>query len=118
MRPGGHDPLVPKPLTSNSKAEGRFDKLDFVYIAEDDEYRCPAGQRAIKCFTTIEHGMTLHKYWSCVPPVPTQGAMHDGDHDASRAGSTKPSSTSCRRASTATPRHEATQANRRHLSAR
>ena len=26
--------LVPKPLTSNSKADGRFDKRDFVYIAE------------------------------------------------------------------------------------
>jgi hypothetical protein len=24
--------LVPKPLTSNSRAEGRFDKRDFVYI--------------------------------------------------------------------------------------
>ena len=61
-------PLVPKPLTSNSKADGRFDKRDFVYIAEDDEYRCPAGQRAIKRFTTIEHGMTLNKYWSSACP--------------------------------------------------
>ena len=61
-------PLVPKPLTSNSKAEGRFDKQDFIYIASDDEYRCPAGQRAIKRFTTVEHGMTLHKYWSSACP--------------------------------------------------
>ena len=60
--------LVPKPLTSNSKADGRFDKRDFVYIAEDDEYRCPAGERAIKRFTTIERGMTLHKYWSSACP--------------------------------------------------
>src|SRR6266481_4973705 len=64
----GMTPLLPKPLTSNSKADGRFDKRDFVYIAEDDEYRCPAGQRAIKCFTTIENGMTLHKYWSSACP--------------------------------------------------
>jgi len=35
---------VPKPLTSNSKAEGRFDKRDVVYIESDDEYRCPAGE--------------------------------------------------------------------------
>ena len=61
-------PLVPKPLTSNSKADGRFDKRDFVYIAAADEYRCPAGQRAIKRFTTIERGMTLHKYWSSACP--------------------------------------------------
>ena len=64
----GITPLVSKPLTSNSKADGRFDKRNFVYIAEDDVYRCPAGQRAIKRFTTIEHGMTLHKYWSSACP--------------------------------------------------
>jgi transposase len=60
----GITPLVPKPLTSGAKADGRFDKRDFVYIPEDDAYRCPAGQRAIRRFTTIEHGMRLHKYWS------------------------------------------------------
>jgi len=37
--------LVPKPMTSNSRAEGRFSKLDFIYIARDDEYLCPAGER-------------------------------------------------------------------------
>src|SRR6185436_1578695 len=57
----GISTLVPKPLTSNSKADGRFDKRDFVYIPEDNEYRCPAGQRAIKRFTSIERGMTLHR---------------------------------------------------------
>ena len=60
--------FVPKPLTSSSKAYGRFDKQDFVYIAKDDEYRCPAGQRAIKRFTSIEKGMTLHRYWSSACP--------------------------------------------------
>src|SRR5450631_3274061 len=64
----GITPLVPKSMTSNSKADGRFDKQDFIYIAADDEYRCPAGQRAIKRFTTIEHGMTLSKYWSSACP--------------------------------------------------
>jgi hypothetical protein len=32
-------------MTSNSRAEGRFSKLDFIYIAKDDEYLCPAGER-------------------------------------------------------------------------
>jgi transposase len=64
----GIAPLVPKSMTSNSRADGRFDKQDFIYIASDDEYRCPAGQRAIKRFTTIEHGMTLSKYWSSTCP--------------------------------------------------
>jgi transposase len=64
----GINALVPKPLTSNSKAEGRFDKRDFVYIAESDEYRCPANQRAIRRFTALEKGLTLHRYWSSACP--------------------------------------------------
>ena len=73
--------LVPKPLTSNSKAEGRFDKRDFVYIAESDEYRCPAGERAIKRFTTIERGMTLHKYWpSACPKCPIKARCTTGEY--------------------------------------
>jgi hypothetical protein len=77
----GMTPLVPKPLTSNSRADGRFDKRDFVYIAEDDEYRCPAGQRAIKRFTTIENGMTLNKYWSSAcPRCPLKTRCTTGDY--------------------------------------
>ena len=56
--------IVPKTLTSGSKAEGRFGKQDFVYLADDDEYRCPAGQRLTRHFAVVEHGMTLHAYWS------------------------------------------------------
>jgi len=61
-------PMVPKPMTSNAKAEGRFNKTDFISIAKDDQYQCPAGERAIHRFTTVEHGMTLHKYWSSACP--------------------------------------------------
>ena len=39
--------LVSKPQTSNNQAKGQFDKQDFRYIPTDDEYECPAGQRAI-----------------------------------------------------------------------
>ena len=67
-------PMVPKPMTSNAAAEGRFSKADFIYIAKDDEYQCPAGERAIRRFTTVEHGMTIHKYWSSAcPRCPLQG---------------------------------------------
>jgi transposase len=58
----GITPLVPKTLTSNSRAEGRFDKQDFIYAAADDAYRCPAGERAIRRFSTVENGLTIHKY--------------------------------------------------------
>ena len=61
-------PLVPKVLTSNSKAEGRYDKSDFVYEPERDAFRCPAGEYAIRRFTSIEKGMAIHKYWSSACP--------------------------------------------------
>jgi transposase len=32
---------VPKPLTSGAKADGRFGKQDFVYLPDQDVYRCP-----------------------------------------------------------------------------
>jgi hypothetical protein len=61
-------PLVPKPMTSGAKAEGRFSKADFIYIAKDNEYQCPAGQRAIYRMTTLEHGLKLHRYGSSACP--------------------------------------------------
>ena len=77
----GITPIVPKPLTSNAGAEGRFDKRDFIYIARDDEYRCPAGKRAIHRFTTVENGLTLHKYWSSAcPRCPLKAQCTTGDY--------------------------------------
>jgi len=64
----GITPLVPKPMTSNPKAQGRFGKDDFIYIAKDDEYLCPAGQRAIWRFTSCEPQRTDHIYWSSACP--------------------------------------------------
>jgi hypothetical protein len=55
---------VPKPLTSGSKAEGRFGKQDFVYDAQKNEYRCPAGQSLIYRYTNLEAGLRTHAYWS------------------------------------------------------
>jgi len=66
-------------MTSSSKAEGRFGKKDFVYIAADDEYQCPAGQRAIKRFSTVEDGLELDAYWSSACPscsIRGEGALH------------------------------------------
>jgi transposase len=55
---------VPKPLTSNSKADGRFGKQDFVFVPEKNEYRCPAGQSLIYRYTNLEAGLRTHAYWS------------------------------------------------------
>jgi len=61
-------PLVPKCLTSNNRADGRYDKSDFVYLRKRDAYRCPAGEYAIWRFKSVEHGMTIHRYWSSACP--------------------------------------------------
>ncbi len=60
--------VLPKPTTSNAKAEGRFDKADFIYIKQDDEYECPAGQRAKFRMAREERGIMLHRYWSSACP--------------------------------------------------
>lgn len=60
--------VLPKPTTSNAKADGRFDKADFVYVKQDDEYQCPSGQRAILRMTSEERGMMIHRYWSSACP--------------------------------------------------
>jgi hypothetical protein len=61
-----HDivPMVPKTNTSNSKAAGRFDKQDFRYIRESDEYECPAGEKATYRYTSKEKDLNIRKYWS------------------------------------------------------
>jgi transposase len=56
--------LVPKCKTSGAKAAGRFDRADFIYNAENNEYRCPAGQHLIWRYSTVERKLKLHRYWS------------------------------------------------------
>jgi transposase len=60
----GIEAYVPRTETSNAVAEGRFGKQDFIYDADKDEYRCPAGDRLVWRMTTTEQGMKLHRYWS------------------------------------------------------
>jgi transposase len=62
--PLGVTPYVPRPLTSGAKAKGRFGKQDFVYIPDEDAYRCPAGETLTRRFTSVEDGMNLHVYWT------------------------------------------------------
>ena len=59
---------LPKPMTSGSKAKGRFGKQDFIYRADDDVYLCPAGERLVYRFTSQENGIALRRYWSSACP--------------------------------------------------
>jgi hypothetical protein len=55
---------LPKPMTSSAKAKGRFGKQDFRYIADEDVYICPAGERLTYRFASQEKGLVLHRYWA------------------------------------------------------
>lgn len=61
-------PLVPKCMTSNSRADGRYDKSDVAYDAKRDAYRCPAGEWAVRRFLSVEKGMKIYKYWASACP--------------------------------------------------
>lgn len=77
----GVTPYVPKPLTSGAKARGRFGKQDFVYLPDEDVYRCPAGERLTWRFASVEDGLTIHKYWSSnCAGCPLKPRCTDGPH--------------------------------------
>ena len=60
---------LPKPLTSGAKAQGRFGKQDFRYLADEDVYLCPAGERLTYRFTREEGGLALRRYWTNACPT-------------------------------------------------
>ena len=55
---------LPKPVTSGINVKGRFGKQDFVYLPEEDVYRCPAGEKLTYRYTTEENGLVLRRYWT------------------------------------------------------
>src|SRR5438445_9018240 len=55
---------LPKPQTSGAKSDGRFGKQDFVYLPEEEAYRCPAGEQLPYRFTNEEDGKRLRRYWT------------------------------------------------------
>lgn len=59
---------LPEPQTSGNQAKGLFARDRFHYIAEENEYRCPAGERLIWRFRSVEDGKVLDTYWSSACP--------------------------------------------------
>ena len=55
---------LPKPVTSGIEARGRFGKQDFVYLGDEDTYRCPAGEKLKYHYTNEENGQKLRRYWT------------------------------------------------------
>ena len=96
---------LPKPMTSNAKAEGRFGKQDFRYVADEDIYVCPAGEKLAYHYTTEENSLVLRRYWtnvcqSCAIKPTAPPARNDGSPDGNMSTFSKPfsaGSTSIRR---------------------
>ena len=55
---------LPQPQTSGNRSKGRFVKADFRYLADEDVYICPAGERLRYRYTNEERGLTLRRYWT------------------------------------------------------
>jgi transposase len=72
---------VAKTDTSGKRSKGEFGRNEFRYIAEEDEYECPAGKRLIYRFTREEAGKKMHRYWSsaCVS-CPIKSKCTPGDY--------------------------------------
>ena len=62
-----------------------------MYSADEDVYRCPAGEMLTYRFTAEENGQKLRRYWTdACRTCPNQGPVHDGHRSgASRGGSTR-----------------------------
>ena len=60
----GFKPLVPKTYTSNNVEQGRFARTDFIYIATDNEYLCPAGERLRQTGSTTNDNKIYQSYTS------------------------------------------------------
>jgi hypothetical protein len=52
---------LPKPATSGMEAKGQFGKHDFVYLADDDAYRCPAGEVLSYHSATVDDGRAIRR---------------------------------------------------------
>jgi len=55
---------LPKPTTSGMEANGKFGKHDFVYLADEDVYRCPAGETLEYHSATVDAGRAISRYYT------------------------------------------------------
>ena len=62
----GIEVTLPKPMTSGAKSQGRFGKQDFVYLSDEDVYRCPAGKKLVYHMTSEQDGKLIRRYWTNV----------------------------------------------------
>ena len=59
---------LPKPMTSGAKSDGRFGKQDFVYVADEDVYRCPGWRAAHLSLHERGGWQFFGAYWTTACP--------------------------------------------------
>jgi transposase len=64
----GFTTYLPKTYTSDNAAKGLFTRSQFIYIKEDNEYECPAGERLTWRSRIVEDGRDLDTYRSAACP--------------------------------------------------
>lgn len=58
---------LPRSKTSNNRAAGLYDRSEFVYNAEKDEYVCPANQVLSRRYSSVEQGKKMDTYYASNP---------------------------------------------------
>jgi hypothetical protein len=76
-------------MTSSAKSEGRFGKQDFVYLPEEDAYRCQADEKLRDYYSNVERGLRLRRYWSTACQTCTIKSHCTGPQRRITAGSTR-----------------------------
>jgi transposase len=58
---------LPRSKTSNNRAAGLYDRSEFIYNAEKDEYVCPANQVLSRRHSSVEQGKKMNTYYASNP---------------------------------------------------
>jgi len=69
---------LPKPMKFGAALDGRYGKQDFVYLANEDAYRCPAGEKLVHRWITHDKGHVLRIRNSRVPRLCASVSMYGG----------------------------------------
>ena len=96
---------LPKPMTSGAKSEGRFGKQDFVYLPEEDVYRCPPARSSDSTIPTRKTARSCAVTGRMrAGPAQSRISAPQAKNAASRDGSTSTFSKPCSSGSIKIPR--------------
>jgi len=67
--------VCPETSHLGMRKKGLFTKRDFVCVARNNEYRRPAGERAILRFMTVDYDESSGVLIQCMPELSSEGTM-------------------------------------------